>query len=155
MVILLLFLVYIMFLFDLLHFNRSIIGHFWLWRNSLATYSFFWMVISSSIANLNDYISRTCSCGRGSQYTDSHNFHNAVDVSYISRMNQIYLDFNFKHITGDFYFLSRPTCEFPHPFSHVKQPAGYRVSWLLLQGSYLLDIFLSWMCRRFVCHFLK
>ena len=27
-----------------------------------------------------------------------------------------------------FYYICRPTSEFPHPLSHVKQPIGYRVS---------------------------
>ncbi|KAL6639462.1 hypothetical protein ACP70R_023192 [Stipagrostis hirtigluma subsp. patula] len=56
---------------------------------------------------------RTCTCSRGSKCTDSHNFHNAMDV---------------------------PTCEFPHPFSRVKQPAGYRLSYQIVDSLVWLGI---------------
>ncbi|CAD6220208.1 unnamed protein product [Miscanthus lutarioriparius] len=33
-----------------------------------------------------------------------------------------------------------PTCEFPHPFSHVKQPAGYRLSYQIVDSFVWLGI---------------
>ncbi|RLN35605.1 sterol 3-beta-glucosyltransferase UGT80A2-like isoform X1 [Panicum miliaceum] len=52
----------------------------------------------------------------GPQYTNSHNFHNALD------------------------FIARPTCEFPHPFSRVKQSAGYRLSYQIVDSFVWLGI---------------
>lgn len=82
---------------------------------------------------------RTYSCGRGTENTNSHILYNAMDVSVVwvkeSVCSIIGLSTVFLFpstfsllILKYMNFSSRPTSEFPHPLSRVKQPAGYRVS---------------------------
>lgn len=91
---------------------------------------------------------RTYTCGRSTKSTNSYILYHAMDVSLyhcVFSLKIIRLLWILSSEDLTWHYLFRPTNEFPHPLSRVKQPAGYRVSLLfyfydLWKKELLLDV---------------
>jgi len=113
----------------MLHFSPQAFLHIFLVMKTYIS-SLVWNISMSILLTSNVFL-RTYTCGRSAKSTNSYILYHAMDVSlyhlaFSLKIRSLLLN---TIIWGSNLLpLFRPTSEFPHPLSRVKQPAGYRVS---------------------------